>query len=85
MPYKLIPYLVLAGGAALLILVIFNWGGDYERDKVEKENRDAIEKSTDVRSRAAECLDAGRVWDFRANKCAGAESSLWDRLTGGTR
>ncbi|MDG4900565.1 MULTISPECIES: hypothetical protein [unclassified Mesorhizobium] len=64
---------LLASGAALTVYeVIKRRGADEVRAQIEKENQHALQKGIDARMSFDDCIDAGGVYDFRRQRCAGA-------------
>ncbi|RWI98905.1 MAG: hypothetical protein E5X33_04585 [Mesorhizobium sp.] len=63
----------LVSGAAFTVCeVVKHRFAEEIRAKIEKENQDAIRKGIDARMSLDECIDAGGVYDFRRQRCAGA-------------
>ncbi|RUV44590.1 MULTISPECIES: hypothetical protein [unclassified Mesorhizobium] len=63
----------LVSGAAFTVYeVVKHRGAEEVRAKIEKENQDAIRTGIDARMSFDDCLDAGGVYDFRRQRCAGA-------------
>ncbi|WP_245432987.1 hypothetical protein [Mesorhizobium sp. WSM3866] len=63
----------LVSGAAFAVYeVIKHRGAEEVRAKIEKDNQDAIRKGIDARKSLDECIDAGGVYNFRRQRCAGA-------------
>lgn len=46
-----------------------NIGAQEARNQIEKENTDAVLKAIQAARDFDDCVDAGGVWDFRAQKC----------------
>ncbi|PBC02665.1 hypothetical protein [Mesorhizobium sp. WSM3860] len=63
----------LVSGAAFTVCEVIKYRGAEEvRAKIEKENQDAIRRGIDARMSFDDCVDAGGVYDFRRQRCAGA-------------
>ncbi|MDG4854607.1 MULTISPECIES: hypothetical protein [unclassified Mesorhizobium] len=63
----------LVSGAAFTVYeLIKHRGAEEVRAKIEKDNQDAITKGIDARISFDDCIDAGGVYDFRRQRCAGA-------------
>ncbi|MER8556155.1 hypothetical protein NKH37_29045 [Mesorhizobium sp. M1217] len=63
--------IVLASGAAWGVYAFIKHKGAEEvRAKIEKENRDAIEKGLGARMSFDDCLAAGGVYDFKRQRCS---------------
>ncbi|RWI86933.1 hypothetical protein [Mesorhizobium sp.] len=63
---------IVSGAAFTAYEVIKHRGAEEVRAKFEKDNRDAITKGIDARMSFDDCIDAGGVYDFRRQRCAGA-------------
>ncbi|PBB89631.1 hypothetical protein CK215_26720 [Mesorhizobium sp. WSM3864] len=63
---------LISGATFTVYEVIKHRGSDEVRAKIEKENQDAIAKGIDARMSFDDCIDAGGVYDFRHQRCAGA-------------
>ncbi|OBQ91430.1 hypothetical protein [Mesorhizobium sp. AA23] len=63
---------IVSGAAFTAYEVIKHRGADEVRVRIEKENQDAIAKGIDARMSFDDCIDAGGVYDFRHQRCAGA-------------
>jgi hypothetical protein len=73
---------VIAIMVAIAVALGSVWGGyEYikhqgvveERARNDKDNQDAINKGIDARMSFDDCIDAGGVFDFRRQRCAGAQ------------
>ncbi|MER9183612.1 hypothetical protein [Mesorhizobium sp. M0767] len=63
--------IVIAIGAALGVYTFIKHKGAEEvRQKIEKENHDAIDKGLDARMSFDDCLSAGGVYDFKRQRCS---------------
>nr|WIE90782.1 hypothetical protein P9270_025135 [Mesorhizobium sp. WSM4875] len=63
---------LVSGAAFTTYEVIKQRGAEEVRAKIEKENQDAIRTGIDARMSLDDCIDAGGVYDFRRQRCAGA-------------
>ncbi|CAH2399269.1 hypothetical protein [Mesorhizobium ventifaucium] len=64
---------VVASGAAWGVYTYVKQQGAAEvRDKIEKDNQDAIRKGIEASRSLDECVAAGGVWDFRRQRCSRA-------------
>lgn len=45
------------------------------REKIQKENTDAIQRGVDARLSFDDCIAIGRVYDFRRQRCASPSDS----------
>lgn len=67
---------ILLGG---LVLAAITWavleiradGARSVHQAIERQNNDAANRAQEKRLVYDSCLDAGRMWDFRAEKCRG--------------
>ncbi|MER8478452.1 hypothetical protein [Mesorhizobium sp. M1163] len=65
--------ILVASGAGLSVYMLIKHQGAAElRQKIERENRDAIEKGLGARMSFDDCLAAGGVYDFKRQRCSGA-------------
>ncbi|MER8503880.1 hypothetical protein [Mesorhizobium sp. M1142] len=65
--------IVVASGAAWGVYAyVKHKGAEEVRQKIERENHDAIDKGLDARMSFDDCVAAGGVWDFRRQRCSGA-------------
>ncbi|WP_376704668.1 hypothetical protein RQ479_07955 [Mesorhizobium sp. ISC25] len=64
---------VVASGAVFGVYVFIKHKGAEEvRQRIERENRDAIDKGQDARMSFDDCLAAGGVYDFKRQRCSRA-------------
>ncbi|RWP31837.1 hypothetical protein [Mesorhizobium sp.] len=64
---------VVASGAAWGVYTyVKHQGAEEVRDKIEKDNQDAIRKGIEASRSLDECVAAGGVWDFRRQRCSRA-------------
>lgn len=61
----------VALGVAILFVIqmIRNDGAQSVKNKIERQNNEAAQKSDTARLGYDDCLDAGRVWNFSAGEC----------------
>lgn len=63
---------LISGAAFTVYELIKHRGAEKVRVRIEKENQDAIAKGIDARMSFDDCIDAGGVYDFQHQRCAGA-------------
>ncbi|WP_287106223.1 hypothetical protein [Mesorhizobium sp.] len=64
---------IAASGAAWAVYAtIKHIGAEEVREKIEKDNQDAIRKGIEASRSLDGCIAAGGVWDFRRQRCSRA-------------
>ncbi|TIP07785.1 hypothetical protein [Mesorhizobium sp.] len=72
---------IIAVGAAVIVASGAAWGvyayvkhqgAEELRERIEKDNQDAIHKGIEASRSLDDCVAAGGVWDFRRQRCSRA-------------
>ncbi|RWP64933.1 hypothetical protein [Mesorhizobium sp.] len=64
--------LAASGAAWGVYAYVKHQGAEEVRDKIEKDNQDAILKGIEASRSLDECVAAGGLWDFRRQRCSRA-------------
>ncbi|TIQ18878.1 MAG: hypothetical protein E5X51_23435 [Mesorhizobium sp.] len=62
--------LAASGAAWGVYAYVKHIGAEEVRERIEKDNRDAILKGVEASRSLDECVASGGVWDFRRQRCS---------------